>query len=91
LGKNLKAGFTSERKEENLSGSGKAVEKDPTWSWHLVGNSNFFNGDVGIMRLVILNFGKQITVSSSLVCLSCCSLVHIHGPAFYIVVCLLVK
>jgi hypothetical protein len=29
----------------------------------LVSNSSFLNGDVGIMRLVILNFGKQIIVS----------------------------
>jgi hypothetical protein len=26
----------------------KAVERDPAWSWLLVGNSNFLNGDVGI-------------------------------------------
>jgi hypothetical protein len=29
----------------------------------LVSNSNFLNGDVGIMELVILNFGQQIIVS----------------------------
>jgi hypothetical protein len=29
----------------------------------LVSNSSFINGDVGIMGLVILNFGKQIIVS----------------------------
>jgi hypothetical protein len=29
----------------------------------LVSNSSFLNSDVGITRLVILNFGKQITVS----------------------------
>jgi hypothetical protein len=29
----------------------------------LVSNSNFLNGDVGIMGLVILNFSKQIIVS----------------------------
>jgi hypothetical protein len=29
----------------------------------LVSNSSFLNGDVGIMGLVILNFGKQIIVS----------------------------
>jgi hypothetical protein len=28
-------------------------------------NSSFLNGDVGIMGLVILNFGKQIIVSLS--------------------------
>jgi hypothetical protein len=30
----------------------------------LVSNSSFLNGDVGIMGLVILNFGKQIIVST---------------------------
>jgi hypothetical protein len=30
----------------------------------LVSNSSFLNGDVGITRLVIPNFGKQIIVSS---------------------------
>jgi hypothetical protein len=29
----------------------------------LVSNSSFLNGEVGIMGLVILNFGQQITVS----------------------------
>jgi hypothetical protein len=29
----------------------------------LVSNSSFLNGDVGIMGLMILNFGKQIIVS----------------------------
>jgi hypothetical protein len=29
----------------------------------LVSNSSFLNGDIGIMWLVILNFGKQIIVS----------------------------
>jgi hypothetical protein len=39
-------------------------------------NSSFLNGDIRITGLVISNFGKQISVSFSLVCLSCCSLVH---------------
>jgi hypothetical protein len=29
----------------------------------LVSNSSFLNGDIGITRLVILNFGKQIIMS----------------------------
>jgi hypothetical protein len=29
----------------------------------LVSNSNFLNGDVGIMRMVILNFSQQIIMS----------------------------
>jgi hypothetical protein len=27
----------------------KVVERDPTWSWLLVGNSSYLNEDVGIM------------------------------------------
>jgi hypothetical protein len=26
----------------------KAVERDPAWSWHLVRNSSYLNGDVWI-------------------------------------------
>jgi hypothetical protein len=26
----------------------KAVERDPAWSWHLVGNSSYLNRDVGV-------------------------------------------
>jgi hypothetical protein len=45
----MKVCYASERKEARKSEVKKAVESDPTWSWHLVGNSNYLNGDVGIM------------------------------------------
>jgi hypothetical protein len=45
----VKVCFTSERKEVRASEVRKAVERDPAWSWHLVGNSSYLNGDVGIM------------------------------------------
>jgi hypothetical protein len=45
----VKVCFTSERKEVRASEVRKAVERDPAWSWHLVGNSSYVNGDVGIM------------------------------------------
>jgi hypothetical protein len=48
MGKFVKVRFTSVRKEVRASGVGKVVERDPTWSWHLVGNSSFLNGDIGI-------------------------------------------
>jgi hypothetical protein len=41
--------FTSERKEVRASEVRKIVERDPAWSWYLVGNSSYLNGDVGIM------------------------------------------
>jgi hypothetical protein len=40
--------FTFERKEARASEVRKAVERDPAWSWHLLGNSSYLNGDVGI-------------------------------------------
>jgi hypothetical protein len=40
--------FSSARKEARASGARKAVESDPAWSWLLVGNSSYLNGDVGI-------------------------------------------
>jgi hypothetical protein len=40
--------FTSKRKEARPSEVKKAVERDPACSWHLVGNSSYLNGDVGI-------------------------------------------
>jgi hypothetical protein len=40
--------FTSERKEARASEVRKAVERDLTWSWLLVSNSSYLNGDVGI-------------------------------------------
>jgi hypothetical protein len=44
----VKVRFTSERKEARASGVRKVVERDPAWSWHLVSNSSYLNGDVGI-------------------------------------------
>jgi hypothetical protein len=44
----VKVRFDSERKEARTSDVKKAVERDPAWSWHLVDNSNYLNGDVGI-------------------------------------------
>jgi hypothetical protein len=37
--------------------------KETQFGVGLMSNSSFLNGDVGIMRLVILNFDKQIIVS----------------------------
>jgi hypothetical protein len=44
----VKVRFTSERKEARVSEVRKAVERDPARSWHLVGDSSYLNGDVGI-------------------------------------------
>jgi hypothetical protein len=44
----VKVRFTSLRKEGRASEVRKAVERDPTWSWLLMGNSSYLNGDVGI-------------------------------------------
>jgi hypothetical protein len=41
--------FTSVRKEATASKVRKLVERDPTWSWLLVGSSSYINEDVGIM------------------------------------------
>jgi hypothetical protein len=40
--------FASERKEARASEVRKAVKRNSAWSWHLVGNSCYLNGDVGI-------------------------------------------
>jgi hypothetical protein len=40
--------FASKKKEGKASEVRKAVERDRVWSWHLVGNSSYLNGDVGI-------------------------------------------
>jgi hypothetical protein len=45
----IKVHFTSERKEERANKVRKAVERDPAWSWHLVCNSSYLNGDVEII------------------------------------------
>jgi hypothetical protein len=41
--------FTSVRKEVKASEVRKVVETDPAWSWLLMGNSSYLNGDNGIM------------------------------------------
>jgi hypothetical protein len=45
----MKVCFTSTRKEARASEVRKAVEIDSAWSWLLVGDSNYLNGDVWIM------------------------------------------
>jgi hypothetical protein len=49
IGKFVNIRFTSERKEARDSEVRKMVERDPAWSWHLVGNSSYLNGDIEIM------------------------------------------
>jgi hypothetical protein len=44
----VKVHFASERKEASASEVRKVVERDPAWSWLLVGNSIYLNGDVEI-------------------------------------------
>jgi hypothetical protein len=41
--------FASARKEARASEVRKVVERDPTWSCLLVGDSSYPNGDIGIM------------------------------------------
>jgi hypothetical protein len=48
MGKFVKVRFASARKGSSASEVRKEVERDPTWSWLLVGNSSYLNGDVGI-------------------------------------------
>jgi hypothetical protein len=45
----VKVRFTSARKEARGSEVRKVIERDPAWSWVLVGNSTYLNRDVGIM------------------------------------------
>jgi hypothetical protein len=45
----VKVCFTSARKEARGSEVRKVIERDPAWSWLLVGNSTYLNRDVGIM------------------------------------------
>jgi hypothetical protein len=40
--------FAATRKEAGANEVRKAVERDLTWSWLLVGNSSYLNRDVGI-------------------------------------------
>jgi hypothetical protein len=44
----MKVRFASARKEARASEVRKMVESVPIWSWLLVGNSSYLNGDVWI-------------------------------------------
>jgi hypothetical protein len=44
----VKVRFASVRKGIRASEVRKVVERDPIWSWLLVGNSSYLNGDVEI-------------------------------------------
>jgi hypothetical protein len=44
----VKIRFASARKEARASEVRKVVERDRAWSWLLVGNSSYLNGDVAI-------------------------------------------
>jgi hypothetical protein len=48
VGKFVKVHFASVRKEARASEVRKVVKRDSAWSWLLVGNSSYLNGDVGI-------------------------------------------
>jgi hypothetical protein len=48
MGKFVKIRFASARKEARASEVRKVVERDLAWSWLLVDNSSYLNGDVGI-------------------------------------------
>jgi hypothetical protein len=48
MGKFVKVYFTSAWKEARASKAWKVVERDPSWSCLLVGNSSYLNRDVGI-------------------------------------------
>jgi hypothetical protein len=49
MGKFVKVRFTSIRKEARASEVRKVVERDPVWSWHLVGKLSYLKQDVRIM------------------------------------------
>jgi hypothetical protein len=49
VGKFVKVRFASARKEARTSEVRKVVERDPVWSWLLLGDSSYLNGDVVIM------------------------------------------
>jgi hypothetical protein len=44
----VKVHFTSVRKEARASEVRKVVERDLVWSWLLVANSRYLNGDAGV-------------------------------------------
>jgi hypothetical protein len=45
MGKFVKVCFAFSRKEAGASEVRKVVERDPAWSWLLVGNSSYLNED----------------------------------------------
>jgi hypothetical protein len=49
VGKFVKVRFASAREEARASEVRKVIERDSAWSWLLMGNSSYLNGDVGIM------------------------------------------
>jgi hypothetical protein len=61
-GKVCAGGLHLRKERSKLVDQGKWL-KEARLGVGLVSNSGFLNGDVGITRLVILNFGKQIIVS----------------------------
>jgi hypothetical protein len=48
MGKFVNVHSASVRKEARASGVRKMVERDSAWSWLLIGNSSYLNGDIGI-------------------------------------------
>jgi hypothetical protein len=44
----VKVRFAFIRKEARASEVSKVVKRDLAWSWLLVGNSSYLNGDIGI-------------------------------------------
>jgi hypothetical protein len=64
MGKFVKVCFASARKEARASGMRKAVKRDPAWSWLLVGNPSFHNGDIGIMWWLIRTSANKSPSSS---------------------------
>jgi hypothetical protein len=46
--KSVKIRFASARKKARASEVRKVVERDMAWSWLLVGNYSYLNGDIGI-------------------------------------------
>jgi hypothetical protein len=48
MGKFMKVRFTSVRKEARANEVRKVIERDLAWSWILVDNSSYLNGDVEI-------------------------------------------
>jgi hypothetical protein len=49
MGKFVNVCFTYARTKIRASEVRKAVQRDPAWSWLLVGNSSYLNEDIGIM------------------------------------------